>query len=55
MNRKKLSVIVPMYYEEEVAYEFYNRLKNVVSLSLRHLYNPFHVVFILPSTIAAKP
>ena len=30
MNRKKLSVIVPMYYEEEVAYEFYNRLKNVV-------------------------
>lgn len=29
-NRKKLSVIVPMYYEEEVAYEFYNRLKNVV-------------------------
>ena len=32
-----------------------NRLKNVVSLSLRHLYNPFHVVFILPSTIEAKP
>ena len=30
MNRKKLSVIVPMYYEEKVAYEFYNRLKKVV-------------------------
>lgn len=30
MNKKKLSIIVPMYYEEEVAYEFYNRLKNVV-------------------------
>ncbi|MDO4536501.1 MAG: glycosyltransferase family 2 protein [Clostridium perfringens] len=30
MSRKKLSVIVPMYYEEEVAYEFYNRLKSVV-------------------------
>lgn len=29
-NRKTLSVIVPMYYEEKVAYEFYKRLKNVV-------------------------
>ena len=27
---KKISIVVPMYYEEEVAYEFYNRLKNVV-------------------------
>ena len=27
---KKLSVVVPMYYEEEVAKECYNRLKGIV-------------------------
>ena len=27
---KKLSIIVPMYYEEDVAYECYTRLKNVL-------------------------
>ncbi len=28
---KKVSVVVPMYYEEEVANECYNRLKKVLS------------------------
>ena len=27
---KKVSVVVPMYYEEEVAEECYKRLKNVL-------------------------
>lgn len=31
MEKKLLSIIVPMYYEELVAYECYHRLKNVVN------------------------
>lgn len=31
MNNKKISVIIPMYYEEEVANECYNRVKKVLS------------------------
>ena len=27
---KKISIVVPMYYEEEVARECYNRLKNIL-------------------------
>ena len=28
---KKVSVVIPMYYEEQVAQESYNRLKNVLN------------------------
>ena len=31
MEKKLLSIIVPMYYEELVAYECYHRIKNVVN------------------------
>ena len=34
---KKVSVIIPMYYEEEVAEECYKRLKRVLELSLIHI------------------
>lgn len=41
---KKVSVIVPMYYEEEVAEECYNRLKKVLDeLSEKYLYE---IIFI---------
>lgn len=31
MERKKISVVIPMYYEEEVAQECYNRMKKVLN------------------------
>ena len=31
MEKRKISVVIPMYYEEEVAKECYNRMKKVMS------------------------
>lgn len=35
---KKISVIIPMYYEEEVAQECYNRMKNVMGQLTQYTY-----------------